>query len=450
MAHLFGTDGIRARAGEFPLDEKTVRVIGASLARRFEERLGRAARFVTGRDTRESGEWIERVLREGIHAAHGTAESASVITTPCVAFVTGCFGFDAGVVISASHNPYEDNGIKVFLPEGRKLDEATERHIEEDIREGGDVPTDGSAEIDVSREEEFDLAYLEHLEKHFPGLRLAGMRIAVDCANGASCGYAGKMLTALGATVELINDQPNGRNINENCGSLHLEALQARVLASKADLGVAYDGDADRALFVDEKGNVVDGDATLWVLARRLMDEGLLTDSKVVATVMSNIGLEIALKSQGIELIRTSVGDKYVLDGLLKTGAAVGGEQSGHIIFPRESLVGDGMMTTLFLLDALAAKQRTLSQATDGFIRYPQILVNVRVREKRPFEDVPAIASAAKRIEDELAGTGRLLLRYSGTENLARVMIEGRDQDEIQALAEELASVIEKELGGSS
>jgi len=450
MAHLFGTDGIRARAGEFPLDEKTVRVIGASLARRFEERLGRAARFVTGRDTRESGEWIERALHEGIHAAHGTAESASVITTPGVAFVTGCFGFDAGVVISASHNPYEDNGIKVFLPEGRKLDEATERHIEEDIREAGDVPTDGSAEIDVSREEEFDLAYLEHLEKHFPGLRLAGMRIVVDCANGESSGYAGKMLTALGATVELINDQPNGRNINENCGSLHLEALQARVLASKAALGVAYDGDADRALFVDEKGNVVDGDATLWVLARRLMDEGLLTDSKVVATVMSNIGLEIALKSQGIELIRTSVGDKYVLDGLLKTGAAVGGEQSGHIIFPRESLVGDGMMTTLFLLDALAAKQRTLSQATDGFIRYPQILVNVRVREKRPFEDVPAIASAAKRIEDELAGTGRLLLRYSGTENLARVMIEGRDQDEIQALAEELASVIEKELGGSS
>ena len=450
MAQLFGTDGIRALAGEFPLDEKTVRLIGASLARHFKERLERPARFVSGRDTRQSGTWIERALHEGINTAGGTVESASVITTPGVAFLTGCFGFDAGVVVSASHNPFEDNGIKVFLPDGRKLDEATERLIEDDIHADGDIAARNPVEVGTSRAEEFHAAYLKHLQEHFPGLRLTGMKIVVDCANGASSKYAGKMLTALGATVDLINDAPNGRNINKDCGSLHLESLQERVLASNADLGVAYDGDADRALFVDEKGRIVDGDATLWILARRLMDEGLLTGSKVVATVMSNIGLEIALKSRGIELVRTSVGDKYVLEELLKTGAAVGGEQSGHIIFPHESLVGDGMMTTLFLLDALVAKQRKLSEAVEGFVRYPQILVNVRVREKRPFEEVPAIASAAKQIEDGLAGTGRLLLRYSGTENLARVMIEGRDQIEIQGLAKDLTTVIEEELGVSS
>ena len=447
MAELFGTDGIRGRAGAFPLDEKTIRVIGASLAGRFTERLGRAPRFITGRDTRESGEWIERELHIGVTAGGGAIESASVITTPGVAFLTGCFGFDAGIVISASHNPFEDNGIKVFLPDGRKLDEATERLIENDIYRADDLTTGGLARVDSSRTEEFHTAYLKHLREHFPELRLEGLKIVVDCANGASCEYAGKLLGSLGASVELLNDSPDGRNINANCGSLHLDGLQDKVTVSGADLGVAYDGDADRALFVDEQGNIVDGDATLWVLARRLLDEGVLSDSKVVATVMSNIGLEIALRSRGISLVRTAVGDKYVLDRLLKTGSGIGGEQSGHIIFPRESLVGDGMMTTLFLLDALVANGKSLSEAAEGFVRYPQVLINIRVREKRPFGDVPAIAAEAKRVEDELDGTGRLLLRYSGTENLARVMIEGRDQREIETLANGLAAVIESELG---
>ncbi|HYJ91583.1 MAG TPA: phosphoglucosamine mutase, partial [Pyrinomonadaceae bacterium] len=283
-----------------------------------------------------------------------------------------------------------------------------------------------------------------------PNLRLNSLRIVVDCANGASCAYAEKLLSGFGADVETINNNPNGRNINKNCGSLHLESLQKAVVASQADLGIAYDGDADRALFVDEKGNVVDGDATLWILGRRMKDEDHLSSAKVIATVMSNIGLEIALRSRGIELVRTQVGDKYVLEELLKTGAAIGGEQSGHIIFPHESLVGDGMMTTLFLLDALTAKKRKLSEAVEGFVRYPQVLVNVRVREKRPFADVRAIAGEAKRIEEELAGTGRLLLRYSGTENLARVMIEGSDQTQIEDQAKGLARVIESELGTSN
>ena len=448
MAELFGTDGIRARAGEFPLNEKTVAVIGASLSRRFAERLGRAPRFVSGRDTRESGQWIERALHQGVTAAGGAIESSSVITTPGVAFLTGCFGFDAGIVISASHNPFQDNGIKVFLPNGRKLDEPTEKLIEKDIRSGPETTVAEDGAVDTSRADEFHSAYIRHLKGHFSNLRLDGMAIVVDCANGAACEYAGDLLGGLGAAVHLVNASPNGRNINENCGSLHLDALQEKVTDLQADLGVAYDGDADRALFVDDQGNIVDGDATLWILARRLMEEGRLMGSKVVATVMSNIGLEIALESRGISLVRTAVGDKYVLEELLRSGSAIGGEQSGHIIFPRESLVGDGMMTTLFLLEALTAKRRKLSEAVEGFVRYPQVLINVHVHEKRPFEEVPAIAQAAERIESELAGTGRLLLRYSGTENLARVMIEGRDQAEIEELAAKLAAIIEKELGG--
>jgi phosphoglucosamine mutase len=254
-------------------------------------------------------------------------------------------------------------------------------------------------------------------------------------------------LKRLGADVVVINNSPDGRNINLDCGSLHLEGLQQGVVETNADLGVAFDGDADRALFVDEKGNIVDGDATLWILARRLKDENKLADSKVVATVMSNIGLEMALRSRDIELVRTSVGDKYVLEELLRSGAALGGEQSGHIILPQVSLVGDGMMTMLSVLDALIAKKRKLSEAVEGFVRYPQVLVNVQVKEKKPFEDVPAIAQAAAELEQKLDGSGRLLLRYSGTENLARVMIEGADQNEIERFANDLANVIRHELG---
>ena len=271
----------------------------------------------------------------------------------------------------------------------------------------------------MSRAEEFHAAYLSHLRQHFPELRLDALRMVVDCANGAAGEYAGKLLGGFGAQVELLNDSPNGRNINENCGSLHLDASKKAVTVTGADLGVAYDGDADRALFVDEKGNVVDGDATLWVLARRLHDEGLLSGSKVVATVMSNIGLETALQSRGISLIRTAVGDKYVLEGLLKA-VPRSAANSRAIPFSRgKSLVGDGMMTTLFLVDVLIAKGRSLSAAVEGFVRFPQILINVRVNEKRPFGEVPGIAAAAKRVDEVLAGTGRLLLRYSGTENLA-------------------------------
>jgi phosphoglucosamine mutase len=298
----------------------------------------------------------------------------------------------------------------------------------------------------MSRSDQFCGAYIGHLAGKFPELKLKDLHIVVDCANGAASHLAPILFEKLGAKLEVINASPDGRNINKDCGSLHLEHLQKAVRKSGADIGIAYDGDADRTLFVDETGNVVDGDATLWILAQRFAAEGWLVHSKVVATVMSNIGLEIALRSRGIELDRTAVGDKYVLDELLKSGAAIGGEQSGHIIFPHESLVGDGMMTTLFLLDTLVTQGKSLSEATAGFDRYPQILVNVRVREKKPFETVPGIAAAAAELESKLDGHGRLLLRYSGTENLARVMIEGRDQSEIEKQAHELADVIKAEL----
>ena len=450
MDKLFGTDGIRGVAGSFPLDEPTVRTIGRSLARQYGDRLGRPPRFITGRDTRESGEWIEAAFHGGAVSAGATCESAGVITTPGVAFVTGKAGFDAGIVISASHNPYEDNGIKIFSPDGKKVGAETEREIERDIHSSLSANGSNSVEpvqVDSNNASAYQESYLEHLEQEVEGLVLDGVRIAVDCANGAASRLAPALLRRLGADVIAFNDQPDGRNINKDCGSLHLDALQKRVLQENADFGVAYDGDADRALFIDEKGNVVDGDATLWVMAQFLQANGGLANKKVIATVMSNIGLEIALSSIGLELVRTAVGDKYVLDELLRTDSELGGEQSGHVIFPRESLVGDGMMTSLFMLRAMRSRGAALSELTQGFVRYPQTLVNVKVREKRPFDDVEPIASVSRKIEDELDGKGRLLLRYSGTENLARVMIEGRDQAEIERQANSLADVIRENLG---
>ena len=446
MKKLFGTDGIRGHANEFPLDPKTVTVIGSALTRCFRERLKREPRFVTGRDTRESGPAIEAAFHAGAVAEGAKCESAGVITTPGVAFVTSAFEFDAGIVISASHNPYRDNGIKIFSPDGKKIDDETERSIE------ASVFSSPPAEIKMTdvandRTGSFCDEYLKHLKRNAGGLSLAGMNLVIDCANGAASWLAPDLFTTLGANVRSINDRPDGRNINRDCGSTHLEEVVNAVVENRADVGIAFDGDADRALFVDEKGAVVDGDATLWIMAQYLQDRGKLKNSKVVATVMSNIGLQIAMASRGIELLRANVGDKYVLEKLLETGSEIGGEQSGHIIFPNISLVGDGMMTALLLLKAVREMDVPLSGATKGFSRYPQILLNIPVREKLPFETVPAIAAAAKKVEGELQGDGRLLLRYSGTEKLARVMIEGKDQTGIEAQARRLAEVIGVALG---
>ena len=457
MAKLFGTDGMSGEAGRFPLDAQTMRVVGRSLARHLAARLedARAPLILIGRDTRESGAWIERAFIAGALEAGAQVQSAGVITTPGVAYLARTLPADAGVVISASHNPYQDNGIKIFAPSGRKLDDATERLIEADIEieKGspiteavpGDMPAD---EAEARRASALRKRYLDFLvEEIGSGLILDGLSLVADCANGAAFELAPALFERLGARVVTINDTPDGRNINRDCGSLHIEGLRRKVADERADLGVAFDGDADRALFVDARGAFVDGDATLWVMAQYLNARDMLSGHAVVATVMSNLGLEKALHSKGLRMLRTDVGDKYVLEELLRTNASLGGEQSGHLIFPRLSLAGDGMMTTLCVLRAMRESGARLDELVEGFKRYPQVLVNVRVREKRPFEDVPGIARAVRETEEHLGETGRLLLRYSGTEPLARVMIEGEEQDLIERYANDLASVIKTALG---
>jgi phosphoglucosamine mutase len=368
-----------------------------------------------------------------------------VITTPGVAYLTRKLQASAGVVISASHNPYQDNGIKIFAPSGEKIDDALERQIERDVYQGFSLNV-VPKRVDLNSTLHTD--YFNFLVNEIGhGLSLHGLTIVVDCANGASTDFAPQLLETLGARVIAINNTPDGRNINLNSGSLHIDSLIQAVTKEKADLGVAFDGDADRSLFVDEKGGFVDGDATLWVLANYLRAHGRLKDDTVVATVMSNVGLEIAFRATGIRLVRTDVGDKYVLDELLRLGASLGGEQSGHIIMPELSLAGDGMITALCLLRALREADKTLTQMTAGFQQYPQILVNVRVREKVPFAALPTVQAEVSDVEERLSHKGRLLLRYSGTEPLARVMIEGESQFEIEAYAERIAAAIKRAIG---
>ncbi len=459
MKKLFGTDGMRGEAGRFPLDVETIRTTGRSLARQLIEKAnGAPPRIIVGRDTRESGEWIEEALIEGAREAGAVCESAGVITTPGVAFLTRTLKASAGIVISASHNPYRDNGIKIFTDTERKLDEATERRIEKDIYErtekrSSEELSNSQPQVRHSDEKtagDADLCarYLDYLTNDVAAnLHLDDLKLVVDCANGAATDYAPAVFERLGAQIVAINDRPDGRNINLDCGSLHLEHLQRRVVEEKADLGVAFDGDADRSLFVDRRGETVDGDATLWVLAGALAERNMLAGNTIVATVMSNIGLELALKSRGWNLLRADVGDKYVLEKLIETNASLGGEQSGHIIFPRESLAGDGIRTALHLLRRVSETKRALHDLVEGFVSYPQVLVNVPVKEKTPFDEVAAIRQAVRGTEEQLDGRGRLLLRYSGTESLARVMIEGEKKEEINRLADDLARVIERELG---
>ncbi len=443
MKKLFGTDGIRARAGTYPLDDKTVALIGSSLSRLLEKRQGRKPRLMIGRDTRESGTQIEAAFSGGASAEGAECVSAGIITTPGLAFLTERHGFDCGVVISASHNPFEDNGIKVFMPSGKKLDEAGERAIEADVA-ASEPPAVSAFVPDLQGEMLLHQEYMEHLKA--ASEPLTGLKVVIDCANGAASAYAPGLFKELGAEVVTIGAEPNGRNINQDCGSLHLEKLQAAVKDTQADLGAAFDGDADRCLFVDEKGSVVDGDGVLWIMANELLRNGGLKSRKIVATVMSNVGLEIALRGIGITMERAAVGDKYVLEALIRDGCEIGGEQSGHIIFPSFSLVGDGMMTALRVMNAFSRAGGKFSEMLNGFEQFPQTLVNVRVREKRPFEDVPAIGKAVAEAEAELAGSGRLLLRYSGTENLARIMIEGPDQQQVDRMAAAIADVIKVSL----
>ena len=443
---LFGTDGIRGKAGEFPLDPPTIKLIGYFLARR----LGSGSTIVIGRDTRESGPWIEEAISRGIALGGGRTITAGVIPTPGVALLTKELQASAGLVISASHNPYHDNGLKIFSPSGQKLSDEMELAISEDVTGIGPalLPALGSA-VDPPAEVDPALAlrYQDFLRARISEPLLpVRLKIALDCANGAASQIAPQLFASLGAEVTVINAAPDGQNINLDCGALHPERLQELVIASRADLGFAFDGDADRLMLVDGEGKLLDGDHILYLMTDYLSRHQQLTGNRVVATVMSNLGLEIALRKRGIDLVRTAVGDKYVLDELLRGGGAIGGEQSGHIILPQISLAGDGMLSALEILRVVSESGRPVADLAAGMERMPQILINLPVSHKVPFEELPAVAAELSRLESEMAGNGRILLRYSGTENLVRIMIEGTDETTIRGQAESLARLIDGQL----
>ena len=451
MGDFFGTDGIRGVAGQYPLDAPTIERFGYALALELQKRIGRTPLIILGRDTRESGDWIEAAVIRGIRTAQANFYSAGVITTPGVAYLTKILDGDAGVVISASHNPFQDNGLKVFSPSGQKMDDATEQAIEKDLQAAAsEFPPISKDDFvrDEKHEAELQAKYFEFLRDEIGSkLDLKGLQIVLDCANGASYLLAPDLFAELGATVLTINDDPNGRNINLDCGALHTEQLQATVVATKADLGIAFDGDADRSLFVNAAGNLVDGDQVLFVIAEYLHAKNQLAANRVVATVMSNLGLELGLKKRGITLTRTNVGDKNVLDDLLKNGGSIGGEQSGHVIFPNISLAGDGMITALEVLRVMKDSGKSLGELANGFTRYPQIIINVKVGSKPLLNSVAPVKELMDKLSAELEGNGRLLVRYSGTENLARVMIEGQNAETIRNQAEEMAQVLKENLG---
>ena len=449
MKRLFGTDGVRGKAGEYPLDHETVARLGAALVRAMRGDgpiEGRPLRFIIGRDTRESGDWIERELGRGVHAEGAAITTAGVIPTPATAYITRAHGFDAGLVISASHNPFEDNGIKVFSGRGEKFTDALEQHVEAIMADRSwQVPAGGLPEVE--RTDVVD-AYIAHARQALPAPeRLRGMKLAIDTANGATTTVAPRLFRDLGFDLTVIGDAPDGRNINLDCGSTHPERLADLVRSGGHRMGVAFDGDGDRAIFVDHEGRIVDGDAVMLMSARHMKAQGRLNGDALVATVMSNIGLELALRESGIELVRCPVGDKYVMEEMIKRGISMGGEQSGHIIFSDHLFTGDGIATALNVLRVMADTGRELADLAAELVSYPQVLVNVRVREKTALASVPAIADTMERVERRLAGQGRLLVRYSGTEPLLRVMIEGKDQHEIQGWAREIADSVKLHLG---
>ena len=442
---MFGTDGVRGLAGKPPLDPQTVRRLGAALVRALPHGT-ESPQFLIGRDTRESGGWIEAELAHGACGEGATVTSAGVVPTPAVAFLTRTGSYDAGVVISASHNPYEDNGIKVFSGKGEKFTERVEREVEAIVADTSWSARGGDAG-EVPRADLID-AYLDHLRAVFPeAATIERFPIVLDCANGATTTAAPELFNSLGFDTIVIGNRPDGRNINLACGSTHPELLAQTVVERGCAMGVAFDGDGDRAIFVDHRGHIIDGDAVLLMCGHQLKREGRLKGDAIVATVMSNIGLEIALTSLGIALVRTAVGDKYVMEEMLNRNLALGGEQSGHIIFSEYLFTGDGLCTALNVLRTVALSGRTLADLASDLTTYPQVLLNVRVREKVELRSVPAVADAIARVEARLAGQGRLLVRYSGTEPLLRVMLEGQHQDEIRGWAQEIVDAVKKHIG---
>jgi phosphoglucosamine mutase len=450
---LFGTDGIRGVAGEFPLTEESTYLIGRALGHDL-IRGDPKASVVVGQDTRASSGWIADRIALGLVSAGCAVHSAGVITTPGVAYLARSRKHAAGVVISASHNPWQDNGIKVFSGDGYKLPDSHELAIEDEIfsllknPQGHPEPSQKPAPS-LPGEAGLRQAYIKWLHGSVD-TDLSRLRVVVDCANGAATAEAPELFRACGIQATFLNAAPDGKNINAGCGALHPETV-AQAVAEKQgtfDLGVTFDGDADRALFSDAHGRVINGDAVLLLVARDLQSVGALPGSKIVATTMSNMGLEIALRNSGIEMLRANVGDKYVLEEMLKTGAILGGEQSGHIIFrDGEATTGDGLLTALRVMEIMARSGRALDDLISDLRVFPQTIQNVRVREKVPFVEVTAIQNAIEAAERDLDGNGRVVVRYSGTEALARVMIEAESVEKMRTLAGGIAQAIQRALG---
>ena len=443
---LFGTDGMRGIPGTPPLDDQTLYATGRAIGAYLKKELG-AAHVLIGMDTRESGPHIAQLLTAGLQAAGASAEFAAVITTPGVACLVRENDFQAGVVISASHNPYHDNGVKLFSHEGMKFPDAMEEELEAEIirLRGGPAPAKLPT---LEARHQLHVEYLEFLRSRvIPGAKLSGMRMVLDCANGAAYQLGPELFRSLGADVVAIAVEPDGRNINAGCGSLHLEGLQKRVLAEGAQFGVAFDGDADRALFVAGSGHVVNGDGVMLLAGRYLKSQNQLKGNRVVATSMSNLGLQRALERDEISLARAAVGDRYVLEEMLKSGNSLGGEQSGHIIFLDDSPAGDGLLTAVKVA-SLVSLRGPLEALAAGLKDYPQVIVNIKVKSKPVLQSLPDVSKALLEAQEALGANGRVVVRYSGTEPLARVMVEAEHQEDVKRYAESIASALRAAIGG--
>lgn len=449
--HLFGTDGIRGQFGKEPLTKNIIFAISLALGKWLNKTHKSAKKIsvVIGKDTRCSCDQIEQYLAQGFAACGIDVCSAGVIPTPGLAYLTNSMDVQMGVMISASHNPWTDNGIKFFKHNGYKLSESQERAIEKIaypiIRDLSSKKKKKRSKILIKKIS--NLSYLEHLKSCCPGLDIRGKKIVVDCANGAVSNYAEKLFTDLGAKVFVLNNKPDGKNINLDCGSMHPEVAAKFLKKKKADIAFSFDGDADRVIFSDDKAKVLDGDYIMTMITRYFLAENRLANNTVVGTSMSNFGLEKLLEKMQVGLIRADVGDKYVLEEIIKHKANFGGEQSGHMIFLDYATTGDGLLTALQILMALQKTKKSIKSLCQGLKKYPQLIHNIRVRERKPFKNMPAVQQKIDQAHKQLEGRGRLVMRYSGTELLARIMVEAENQKEIKGIAAEIGAAISKELG---
>ncbi len=448
MGKLFGTDGIRGVANEYPITPDMVMQVGQATAHIL-KRKKHCSRIVIGKDTRLSGYMIESSLLSGICSMGTDVILVGPVPTPGIAFLTINLDADAGIVISASHNPYQDNGIKIFSKNGYKLSDEEEMQIEELVlsRKLPNLLTDSENLGRVSREEDASGRYIVFLKNSFPkNLDLEGMKIVLDCANGATYKVAPTIFKEMRAEVIALNVSPNGCNINLDCGALYPETLAKKVIETGSNIGLAFDGDGDRLIAVDEKGNIINGDRMIAICAKRLKDENMLKNNTVVTTVMSNLGLSLAFKEMGIKNIATKVGDRYVLEEMIKNDCILGGEDSGHIIFKEYHTTGDGILTALQLLSVMKKEKKSLFELSKIMKTFPQVLINVKVKRKAPLEEIPELKNVISEVEKELADKGRVLVRYSGTQSICRVMLEGPDKDETERLATKIAEVVEDKL----